>query len=563
MAFPKFYSVALLVGGSMLPMMGPSPAAAAQSSSTTAAHIQAEADAMLKASYPADGPGAAVVIMKGGKIIYAGSRGLADVQAKRPITPGTAFPVGSIAKQFTAAAVLKLVADGKISLDDPVTRFFPNWPQPAGSATVRQLLNHSSGIQDFSKVPGWIAKNRDRPWTTEQLLAVFLDLPPKAKPGAAWEYNNGGYVLLGAIVEKVAGKPWHEVIAERVFRPLGLTSMNYADRAQGIADLARGYTKADGKLQLVQRSSWSVAHAAGGLVGSVEDMAAWARALHGGKLLPPELYREMTSPARLADGSTQPYGFGLRLQKIRGKRSFVHGGAGAGLDTDSVYVPSEDLFVAVFANSDEPATDPSTLTRRLAALAMGRPIPSFARADVPASEIAPLFGAYGGGAGPAVNFFASDDKLYLSRGETRMEAIPAGGDRFFFGSDVLLWARFQRQPDGAHVLEVHEPAEAAPMRLVRTGDVPAPLTVAPEVLRSYVGTYKTETLPVAVALDGNGRLTLTPAGQDTMPLRPVSATEFRIDGTPMRLEFHPENGKVDRFTLHRGARALHGTRVTE
>jgi CubicO group peptidase (beta-lactamase class C family) len=521
--------------------------------------FKAQADSLLQV-YPADGPGAAVVVMRRGRVIYSAGRGLADVEARRPITPDTAFRLGSIVKQFTAATVLKLVAEGKMSLDDPISRFFPDWPQPSAGATVRQLLNHTSGLYDYSKIPGWIGKNRHRPWTTAELLAVFRDLPARAKPGENWEYNNGGYVMLGAIVEKVTGKAWHEAMAERITRPLGLRTIAFAAPSEANSAAALGYTGKDARQEPVQLSHMSVAHAAGGLHGSVRDMARWAKALHRGRVVTPALYREMSRPARLADGSTDTYGFGFRLREIRGRPALVHGGAGGGLDTDSVYIPSEDLFVAVFANSDDPAVDPSILTRRLAALALGEPFPTFTKAAVDLPAIEPLFGAYGGEGVPPMRFFARDGSLYLGRGDDEREAFPAGDDRFFFGADDLMWLRFVRQADGAHAIEIHAADKAAPARAIRTGPVPPALTVAPAVLKSYAGAYATETVTFTVAVDGAGRLTITQGVQSPFPLRPVSQTEFRIDRA-MRIVFHPENGKVDRFTLYRGARELHGKRV--
>ncbi|HEX8192001.1 MAG TPA: serine hydrolase domain-containing protein [Allosphingosinicella sp.] len=521
-----------------------------------------QADALLAASYPADGPGAAVVVTQGGRVVYSAGRGLADVEAGRAIGTDTPFRLGSIAKQFTAAVVLQLVAEGRLSLDDPLSRFFPDWPAPGAGATVRQLLNHSSGLQDFSKIPGWIAANRQRAVTTAELVALMRSLPARAAPGQAWEYNNGGYVMLGAVVEQVTGKAWHEAVAERIARPLGLRTIGYAvPEAVGRA-AAQGYTDGEGGRQLpLPLSHMSVAHAAGGLQGSVADMARWARALHGGRVVTAPLYREMTSPARLADGSAEPYGFGLRLRAVRGRPAFVHGGAGGGLDTDSAYIPSEDLFVAVFANSDSPATDPANLVRRLAALALGEPIPVLARAEVPIASVESLFGAYGFERGPAARFFGRDGKLYIGRGDEEREVFPAGGERFFFGPGDLAWFRLERRPDGAHVLELHGADAATPTRAVRTGPVPAAFAVAPEVLRTYAGRFQTETVALVIALGENGRLTLTQEGREPVPLRPVSDTEFRIDGTPMRIVFHPENGAVDRFTLYRGARELHGRRT--
>ena len=560
MSYTKpLFLVAALASASVPSLL--SAATAAPAVKIEGQDLKAKADAIFKAAYPADGPGAAVIITRGGKAIYSAGRGLADVEAKRPITPDTSFRLGSIVKQFTAAVVLQLIAEGKMSLDDPVSRFFPDWPKPGAAASVRQLLNHSSGIQDFSKIPGWIVKNRHRPWTTAELLAVFRDLPAKAQPGHAWEYNNGGYVLLGAIVEKVTGKAWHEAIAERITSPLGLRTVAYAVPSEVTAASARGYTQAGGRQQPVELSHMSVAHAAGGLAGSVRDMARWAHALHHGRVVRPDLYREMTSPARLADGSTQPYGFGLRLQQLRGRRALVHGGAGGGLDTDSVYLPAEGVFVAVFANSDDPVTDPSSLTRRLAALALGEPIPTFTRAEVDTAALEPLFGIYSGEGAPPLRFFSRDGKLFVGQGEGQLEAFPAGEDRFFFGPDNLMWIRFIRQAGAAPVVEVHRPDLALPQRAVRTGAAPPPFAVAPAVLQSYVGTFKTEVLTVTVARSEDGGLTMTPAGQPPAAMRPVSETEFRIDGTPMRVVFHPEKGAVNRLTIYRGARELHGQRV--
>jgi hypothetical protein len=150
----------------------------------------------------------------------------------------------------------------------------------------------------------------------------------------------------------------------------------------------------------------------------------------------------------------------------------------------------------------------------------------------------------------------------MGQGDGELEAFPAGGDRFFFGPDRLMWIRFVRAVDGAHVIEVHRPDSSTPQRAVRTGAPPSQFTVAPAVLRSYQGLYKTEALPMTVAPGADGRLTMTPAGQPSLPMRPVSETEFLIDGTPMRVVFHAENGKVDRVTIHRGARALNGQRVS-
>lgn len=519
--------------------------------------FRAQADALLNAANPEDGPGAAVIVTREGRVLYSGSRGLAELETGRPITTDTMLPMGSITKQFTAVVILALVEEGLISLDDPISRFFPDWPEPSARATVRQLLNHSSGVQDVTKIPGWVAQNGTRVFTTGELLDLHRELPPRAEPGNAWEYNNSGYLLLGAIVEQVTGTTWRQAVIDRIVNPLGLSGIGFV--SDPTSQSARSYGIADGRLQPISFPPASVFHAGGGLTGSVDDMARWAHALHNGHILSAAMYQEMIQPARLEDGSRRPYGFGLRLQEIRGRLALVHGGAGFGTDTDSVYIPSEDLFVAVFANTDSLPTDASTLTRRLAALALGEPIPEFTRADIDISTVEPLFGSYASDQGPDFRFFAQGDQLYLGREGSQREVFSAGEDRFFFGPDVLMWFRIVRRSDGEHVMELYPHDTASSERAVRTGPVPPEFTVSREVLQGYTGVYSTEIWPVTVTLGEDGRLIIAFSDQ-SFPIRPVSDTEFMIDGTPMRVVFHVDNGEVNSLTMYRGARELQGTR---
>ena len=523
------------------------------------ADIASEAEAILAAAYRDGEPGAAAIVMKDGQVLWSGGRGLADIESGRPIAPDTVFRIGSITKQFTAAVVLQLVAEGKLSLDDPLSRFFPDWPQPGARATVRQLLNHTSGLPEFTAVPGYMGSEATmRPVTTADLVAVIRGRPSPSEPGQRWQYNNSGYVLLGAIVEQLTGKAWHEAVAERLTRPLGLSTIGYGPATETDPARARPYIFEGGGFTAARGVHMSVGHAAGALVGSVGDLARWTQALHHGRVVSPELYREMTAPGPLAGGGRAPYGFGLHLIEYRGQPAFRHGGAAAGVDTGSIYVPAEDLFVAVLSNTN--SLDSSVTVQRLVALAMGNPFPNLARADVPLAAIEPLFGAYRAESGPDLVFFNRDGKLYLARGDDETEAFAAGDDRFFFGPNDLVWFRFARPPGAAPAIEVHRP-DGTVVRAARAGEVPPAVSVPPEVLRSYAGTYATEGPVLTIALAADGRLTVAPAGQEAFPMRPVSPTEFRVEGAPMRIVFHPENGAVDRLTLNRGPRELHGTRT--
>ena len=166
---------------------------ASTSASAIAPGFKAKADSLLAEAYDANGPGAAVIVTENGKTVYAAGRGMADVEHKVAITPATRFRLGSITKQFTAAAIMKLVEQGKVSLDDPLTKFVPDYPAPNGKATVRQLLNHTGGMMPYTQIPGFMAESKPgRAYSTEQLIATFKDVPPQFAPGAQYAYNNSG-----------------------------------------------------------------------------------------------------------------------------------------------------------------------------------------------------------------------------------------------------------------------------------------------------------------------------------------------------------------------------------
>ena len=418
-------------------------AASAHPALALPADFEEKADRFVQSAWPSAGPGAAVIVTEGGKTVYARGQGLADVEAGKPIAPGTVFRLGSITKQLSAAVILQLVDEGKLSLDDPVSKFVPELPQPGANATVRQLLNHTVGVQSYTGIPGWmVEENTNRPYTTAEMITLFKDLPAPSKPGEQWSYNNSGYVLVGAVIEAVTGKPWHEAVEERIARPLRLETLRYGVGEASMPNMAKGYTDGEGGPKPSMKIHMSVPHAAGALVGSVEDIAAWAHALHHGKVVGKASYAGMIAPTPVpGEKAPVPYGFGLGLDKVRGRAAIGHGGGIFGFSTESFYMPEKDIFVAVFANSDDPATSPGLAAKRLAAMAIGDPFPEFEKAQVEPKSLEPLFGVYRAKDGDVERrFFVREGQLYTQRGEgPEMKVYPAGGDRFFYGPDSLTW----------------------------------------------------------------------------------------------------------------------------
>lgn len=549
-------AIAILAGAAL----AISPAAALP------ADFERQADAWIEQALPADGPGIAVIVVDDGRTVYARGRGLADIEAGTPISPQTVFRLGSITKQFSAAVLLQLVQENKVSLDDPVSKFLPGYPEPGGSATVRHLLNHTVGIQSYTGIPGWVVEeNTARPYTTEEMVAIFRDLPAPSRPGERWTYNNSGYVLVGAIIEKVTGKPWHEALRERISQPLGLETIRYGVGEESVKNMAKGYTDGENGPELARRIHMSVPHAAGALIGSVEDLAEWNAALHGGRVVGPDLYAQMIAPTALPDGESAPYGFGLGVNEIRGAQAISHGGGIFGFSTEAAYLPEEDLFVAVFANSDDPAVSPGVALRRLAALAMGKPYPIFAPVPADAAALEPFFGVYRVEGGDAERrFYARDGRFYTRRsGAPESEVFAAGDNRFFYGPESLTWFRLAADASGAHLMEMHQQGADAAERAVRTGPIPpetATVELPRDTLARYVGTYAMGPASLTVEWGEGDSLTVQLGGQPPLPVRPVGPNAFEVIGVDARVVFAEDGSGV---VVHHGGREMTGQRVRE
>ena len=527
----------------------------------------AKADKLVAKSWAADGPGAAVIVTDHGKIVYQSERGLADIEAKTPIGPDTVFRLGSITKQFSSSVLLQLVAEGKLSLDDKLSKFYPGYPEPGGSATVRQLLNHTSGIMSYTSIPGWMVEaNTNKPYTTDQLISVFRDMPVTFKPGEKWDYNNSGYILIGGIIEKVTGKPWPEAVAERIAAPLHLSTLEYGVGEDKVAKMAKGYSETEpGKFQPSTKIHMSVPGAAGALIASAPDLAAWGNALHHGKVVPPALYSAMTTPAKLNDGKTEAYGFGLRMGEIRGHRTVEHGGGIFGFTTASFYLPDQDLFVAVLVNSGPPVISPDFVAKKLAALAIGDPYPQFAKRPIDMKAVEPFLGAYAveGSDQPRI-FFAEKGKLFTRRADGRpLEVYSAGANRFFYGDDVFDWFEL-KNAGGNKVMEMHPEGGPKAERAVRAGPVPQaekPVDVPVEVLKTYVGSYKVGPAAAVVTLTEGG-LVVKLGDQPTLKLIPRGTNEFEVESAGARLVFNSTNGSpASSMSIKQEGRSMDAPRI--
>ena len=350
-------------------------------------------DAILKRGRVAS---VSVAVLRGRDTLVMKGYGMADIENDVPATPATVYRIGSVTKQFTSVAAMQLVDQGKLSLDDDVTKYVPNAPTHGRKILVRHLLNHTSGIPSYTDVGNSFGRVMRLDLSHDSLLATVKDDSLQFEPGSHFYYNNTGYFLLGMVIERVTGKSYGDYLRDALFVPNGLTSTVYCGNAPLIKRRARGYNGLATGLVNADFLSMDLPYAAGSLCSSVGDLAVWTRLLHSGKLVSPGSFASMTTPVKLTSGRPMQYGFGLFMDSLGAHRRIHHGGGINGFISELAYYPDDSLTVVVLSNT---APAPSEqIAENLARAAFGMPFagPPERPADLPiaADEIARLAGNY-------------------------------------------------------------------------------------------------------------------------------------------------------------------------
>jgi CubicO group peptidase (beta-lactamase class C family) len=296
-------------------------------------------------------PSASIAVVKDGKIVYLNAYGSARLDPKTAATIGMRYSIGSISKQFTAVAMLLLQEQGKLSLDDKVAKFIPDLTR-ANEVTIRQLLSHTSGYQDYWP-QDYVMPMMLQPVTARKILDTWARKPLDFEPGTKWQYSNTNYVIAGLIIEKASGKPLLQFMRERLFSPLGMTSVaNIDEKKLGDTD-PTGYMRyALGPLRVAPKEGPGWLFAAGELAMTAEDLAKWNISIMDQKLLRPESYRELEREAQLNNGMGTRYGLGVSLATEAEHRAVSHGGEVSGFVSESIVFPDERVSVVALTNQD-------------------------------------------------------------------------------------------------------------------------------------------------------------------------------------------------------------------
>ncbi|MBJ6760094.1 beta-lactamase family protein [Myxococcaceae bacterium JPH2] len=396
------------------------------------------------------GPGGVVLVRKGSEVLLRKAYGLSDVENQVAMRPDSVLRLASVSKQFTAVAVLQLVEAGKLSLDAPIGATFSGATGPLAAVTVRQLLTHTSGVKNISRIPESRAARR-KDASLDELLAFFKDLPLEFEPGTRFSYSNSNYILLTRLIELASQQSYADYMQRAIFAPLGMKQTRYGSHLALIPGRAQGYQKREGQLMNADFISMSQPQGAGGLVSTVDDLNRWDLALYSDTLVSQRLLAQAFSQAVLVDGTKQPYGFGWFTAEVQGVPSFEHSGFIDGYNAYVLRIPEQRVYVAILTNAE--FLDPSDLAVELAAIALGKP---YNKLPTPHPHADEWLGAYDFGQGVVREVLAREGKLYSQRvGSEPVELLQSVDGRYFF-AEGFNHVTFSEGADGKRVMTLHD-----------------------------------------------------------------------------------------------------------
>ena len=347
----------------------------------------------VAASYLKDGraAGMSIAVVRGRDTLVMKGYGFADLELDVATPDRAVYEIGSVTKQFTAAAILQLRDQGKLDLGDDVTKHLPDYPTQGHRITVGRLLDHTSGIKGYTELPKF-GTIMSRKLPKDSLVALFKDEKFDFAPGEGEVYNNSAYFLAGLIIEKLSGMSYADYVQKNFFDKAGMTDSRYCSESAIIKRKAHGYDMGPNGLQNKGYIDHTYPYAAGSLCSTVGDLVAWNRALHGGRVLPPKSYQEMITPSTLNDGTKLRYAKGLAIHDVHGHRVIEHGGGIPGYVSASYYFPDADAIIVVLVNSIGPVSA-DDVTASVAEVVLGKK----AVASTPyTGSLAELTGRYAG-----------------------------------------------------------------------------------------------------------------------------------------------------------------------
>lgn len=460
----SFLPVAALGAVALVPACAPespdAPAHWAHAEGELAGQIHELAQDALR-GHPA--PGISIAVQRDGEIVFAGGFGFADLENEVPATADTVYRIGSVTKQFTAAAAMLLVEEGKLDLSADLRDYLPDYDTHGFEVPVERLLNHTSGIKGYTEMPVFWERSR-LDLGQEAMLELFSEPPFEFEPGDRYQYSNSGYYLLGILIERLSGMSYTVFLESRLFEPLGLERTHYLRNGPLVPGRAEGYEVGDeGGFVNDEPLSMELPYAAGSLGASALDLLAWQEALASGNAVSSASYERMTERGTLVNGDPVHYGYGLSLSEEHGLAKVAHGGGINGFRAQLAFYPEEELGIAVLINSG--SGQPGLLENRIARTVLGMEQPVVKEIEVPEADLERCAGTYDPGRSPVtVRFEAGSLHGFGAR------LVPVGDGIFHPGDNPFTRIVCESGPDDGAAAALSVTSGGVTTRYPRIGD---------------------------------------------------------------------------------------------
>jgi CubicO group peptidase (beta-lactamase class C family) len=523
---------------------------------SNAQSLESKIDNILSNQFKSSETGVAALVAKNGKIIYRKAFGKANLELEVNMTPENVFQIGSITKQFTSVAILMLLEEGLLSLEDDITKFIPTYPTNGKKITIHHLLTHTSGIKSYTSMQrfGEVMTIDETPL---KFIDFFKNEPMDFDPGEKYLYNNSGYFILGYIVEKVSGTSYPKFIQERIFDAIDMKSSYYGSHKKLIKNRASGYQKG-AEFSNAQYISLTLPYAAGSIMSNVDDMLKWQTAITNNVFLKKATIDKAFTNYTLINGDKINYGYGWSINEINDVPTIEHGGAIPGYLSMGVFVPSKKVYVIVFSNCG--CQSPTNIALEIAALAIDKTRQGNENTiNLSIEQLNTWVGTYEFDAEVLRYITLKDGQLYSKReGSPKAFKIhPTSPNTFSFEEGFLSY--FFSMKDGKKVALFKNRINKEKGVYV---DKQAPkekelITVSADILKSYEGVFEIQPGFDLTITSLENQLFAQATGQQKFELFAVSKIKFFLKVVEASVVFHEnEKGEINALTLNQGGRAM-------
>ena len=524
--------------------------------SSFAQPLEQQIDTYISTQYTSDTPGVSVLVAKNGKAIYSNAFGIANLETGLKADPKNVFEIGSITKQFTAVAILMLVEQGKLSVDDNITKYIPDYPTQGKTITVHHLLNHTSGIQSYTGMARFKTLARTD-MTPTALIDTFKNEPMEFDPGTQFKYNNSGYILLGHIIEVISGTSYENFIQANIFDTVGMTNSYYGSMAKLIPNRARGYSETETGYRNADYLSLTLPYAAGSIMSTTSDLLKWQNAISANTLIKRNTLENAINGSTLTSGEVISYGYGWIKGDLNGSATVEHSGGIFGYSSNGIYLPEEDVYVIGLTNCD--CGNVGDIVSNVAAMVIGKP---FAKKEdaitLSDAQLRTWVGAYTFDGGVVRHITLKDNQLYSQReGSTNLEIYPMTATNFIFDGGATTYDfstengnRMATMTANGTAMTGTEIDKAPPAERKE-------LTLDTALLQTYIGSYELQPGFNLVISVRDNTLYGVATGQGELELFAEAKDKFFLKAIVANIDFtRNAEGAVESLTLFQGGQVM-------